>query len=416
MSLLLYDRLCAAVVGWEQVAVATLVPMSTVTEQCAGGGLVDLKVRELTVERYRGFRELSISELGRVNLITGTNSSGKSSILDVLRILAHRGSPRVIREILTLSEEVDFTESREPSSVENLFLLGTLFNGNPFQRSATTLDADPISISVDGTLRPTKLTIRISNTATRAEHGQKSLHEDHSSDGYPALIVRIDDAQRTYSVDQFPNYILRGQEGDSLRFSRQGVPDGHSRCVSINPYTAPRTSQFGQLWDSIALSEYEKYVVRALNIIEPKIKAVSMVGDGLNSKHRKAIVRTTDSESPVTIRSFGNGMNRLFGIILSLVSARSGLLLIDEFESGLHHSVLCDAWKMILKLAADLDVQVFATSHSWDAINAFGLVAGENDNHEAVLVKLERIRDEIVPTVFARDELRIITHHQIDVR
>lgn len=376
---------------------------------------MDLKVRELTVERYRGFRELSISELGRVNLITGTNGSGKSSILDVLRILAHRGSPRVIGEILTLSEEVDFTESQEPSSVENLFLLGTLFNGYPFQRSATTLDADPISISVDGTLRPTKLTMRIANTAMRAEHGHKSLHEDHSSDGYPALIVRIDDAQRTYSVDRFPNYILRGQEGDSLRFSRQGVPDGHGRCVSINPCTAPRTSQFGQLWDSIALSEYEKYVVHALNIIEPKIKAVSM-GDGLNSKHRKSIVRTTDSESPVTLRSFGNGMNRLFGIILSLVNARCGLLLIDEFESGLHHSILCDAWKMILKLAADLDVQVFATSHSWDAINAFGRVAGENENHEAVLVKLERIREKIVPTVFARDELRVIKHHQIDVR
>lgn len=109
-------------------------------------------------------------------------------------------------------------------------------------------------------------------------------------------------------------------------------------------------------------------------------------------------------------------MNRLFGIILSLVNARGGLLLIDEFESGLHYSVLCDAWKMILELAVALDVQVFATSHSWDAIKAFGRVAGENDNHEAVLVKLERIREETVPTIFVGDELRIITLHRIEVR
>lgn len=377
---------------------------------------MDLRVRKLTVERFRGFRALSISELGRVNLITGKNNTGKSSILDVLRILAHRASPRVIGEILSSREEVDFAESRDPSSIENLFLIGTLFNGYPFRGSNPQLDTDPISICIDGTLRPTNLTMRLSNTDMGAGHKQEPLHEDHISDRCVALIVGRDDEQRSYSVDRFPNYILRRHEWGSLRLPRQGVPDGHNRCVSINPYTNPRTSQFGQLWDSIALSEYEKYVVRALNIIEPKIKAVSMVGDGLNSKHRKAIVRTTDSESPVTLRSFGNGMNRLFGIILSLVSARGGLLLIDEFESGLHHSVLCDAWKMILKLAADLDVQVFATSHSWDAINAFGLVAGENENHEAVLVKLERIREKIVPTVFVRDELRIITHHQVEVR
>lgn len=377
---------------------------------------MDLKVRKLTVERFRGFRELSISELGRVNLITGKNNTGKSSILDVLRILAHGASHRVIGEILSSSEEVDFTESREPSTMENLFLLGTLLYGYPFQSSTTTLDADPISISIDGTLRPANLTMRIANTTMGAEQEQEPPCQDQTFDGCPALIVGSDDEQRRYSVDRFPNYILRGQEGDSLRFSRQGVPDGHGRCVSINPCTAPRTSQFGQLWDSIALSEYEKYVVHALNIIEPKIKAVSMVGDGLDSKRRRAIMRTSDSESPVTLRSFGNGMNRLFGIILSLIRARGGLLLIDEFESGLHHSVLCNAWKMILELAADLDVQVFATSHSWDAINAFGRVAGENENHEAVLVKLERIRETIVPTVFAGDELRIITHHQIDVR
>ena len=377
---------------------------------------MDLKVRRLTVERYRGFRELSISELGRANLITGKNNTGKSSILEVLRILAHRASPRVIGEILSSSEEVDFAESRDPSSSENPFLIGTLFNGYPFQGSNPQLDADPISISIDGTLRPTNLTMRLSNADMGAEHRQEPLHEDHISDRCPALIVGSDDEQRRYSVDRFLNHILRGHEWGSLRLPRQGVPDGHNCCVSVDPYMAPRTSQFGQLWNSIALSEYEKYVVRALNIIEPKIKAVSMVGDGPNSKHRKAIVRTTDSESPVTLRSFGNGMNRLVGTILSLVNARDGLLLIDEFEGSLHHSVLSDAWKMILELAVDLDVQVFATSHSWDAIKAFIRAAGENDNYEAVLVKLERIREEIVPTVFARDELRVITHHRIDVR
>lgn len=398
------------------MAVATLVLASTMTDQDAGGSPVDLKVRKLAVERYRGFRDLTISEFGRVNLITGKNNTGKSSILEVLRILVQRASPRVIGDILSYREEVGFADSRAPSSIENLFLIGALFNGYPFQGPNPTLDAAPVSISIDGTLSPTNLKMRISNAVMEAEQKQKTLFEDHASGGDPALIVGVDDEQRGYIIDRFPHYMLRSHKWDSLRFPRQGVSEEYNRCVSIDPYAAQRTSQFGVLWDSIALSEDEKYVVQALNIIEPRIRAVSMVGDGRDSKHRRAIVRTSDSESPVTLRSFGDGMNRLFGIILSLVNARSGLLLIDEFESGLHHSVHFDAWKMVFDLAVDLDVQVFATTHSWDAINAFQRAAGGNDNHEAALVKLEQIREEIVPTVFLGDELRIITHHQIEVR
>jgi AAA15 family ATPase/GTPase len=35
-------------------------------------------IRDLTIERYRSFRHLEIAGLGRVNLITGRNNSGKS--------------------------------------------------------------------------------------------------------------------------------------------------------------------------------------------------------------------------------------------------------------------------------------------------------------------------------------------------
>ena len=109
-------------------------------------------------------------------------------------------------------------------------------------------------------------------------------------------------------------------------------------------------------------------------------------------------------------------MNRLFSIILALVNARKGLLLIDEFENGLHHSVHFKAWKMILELARELNVQVFATCHSWDTIKALGQAAGKNKYNEAVLVKLERIHEQIIPTVFEGDDLRIITDQRIEIR
>jgi predicted ATP-dependent endonuclease of OLD family len=108
-------------------------------------------------------------------------------------------------------------------------------------------------------------------------------------------------------------------------------------------------------------------------------------------------------------------MNRLFGIILSLVNAKDGLLLIDEFENGMHYTVQTDAWRAVFKLASRLDIQVVATSHSWDAIEAFQKAASESPE-DGVLIRLTRKGDDIVPTVFREDELAIATRDRIEVR
>ena len=99
-------------------------------------------------------------------------------------------------------------------------------------------------------------------------------------------------------------------------------------------------------------------MVQALRIIDPRISAVSMIDGEGQSRVSKAIVRADHLPRPVSLRSLGDGLNRLFAIMLSLVNAQGGLLLVDEFENGLHHSVQLDAWRMIFRLAQELDVQV----------------------------------------------------------
>jgi AAA15 family ATPase/GTPase len=47
------------------------------------------------------------------------------------------------------------------------------------------------------------------------------------------------------------------------------------------------------------------------------------------------------------LKSMGDGITRLFQIILSLVNAKDGLLLIDEFENGLYWSVQPKVWDIV---------------------------------------------------------------------
>ena len=100
---------------------------------------------------------------------------------------------------------------------------------------------------------------------------------------------------------------------------------------------------------------------------------------------------------------------------LNLVNARGGLLLIDEFENGLHHTVQTDIWRMVFRLANQLDVQVFATTHSRDAVRAFQKAAEESPE-VGVLLRLARRGEDIIPTVADEGELAVATRHDIEVR
>ncbi len=112
----------------------------------------------------------------------------------------------------------------------------------------------------------------------------------------------------------------------------------------------------------------------------------------------------------------GEGMNRMLGIALALVNAKDGMLLIDEVDTGLHYSVLPDLWKLIFEVAHRLNVQVFATSHSKDCVEAFQQAADNNKDEEGILVRLEVQDGEVVPVTFDERMLNIATREHIEVR
>ncbi len=100
---------------------------------------------------------------------------------------------------------------------------------------------------------------------------------------------------------------------------------------------------------------------------------------------------------------------------MALVNAKDGFL-IDEIENGIHYSVLPDVWRLIFETAERLNVQVFATSHSWDCIEAFQKAAQENTETEGVLVRLDRDGEWIRAVDLGERELGIAVNGHIEVR
>lgn len=370
-------------------------------------------IDNLDISGYRGLSRLRVEGLGKVNLITGKNNSGKSTVLECIRLLATGGSLQTFKEIVDYREEGGLiAEGERFSGASTHSPLSTLFNGCPDIHGPDSF----FSVSAQGSLPSSLSSLKAKiGWFVRKVDPQRQLYsyEPVASDlfedvgeSFPALDLTIADRKRVVPFERFARVEWRAHQ---LERESVSLP-----CVYLDPFSSRSTSQMGALWDAIALTDAEQEVVRALRVVSADIEAVSMIGER-GRKGRTAIAKSKRFNSPISLRTFGDGVNRLFGIVLSLCNARNGILLVDEIENGLHYTVQAEVWRTIFRLAKELNVQVFATSHSWDCIEGFQAAAIESPQ-DGVLVRITKRENTVVPTIFSEDELAIVARDRIEVR
>ncbi len=169
------------------------------------------------------------------------------------------------------------------------------------------------------------------------------------------------------------------------------------------------------------MTDDEDFLLRALRLVlgerVDRLAVVDDSGEGPSFRsNRRVIVKLSGHPRPVPLKSFGDGATRLFGAALALTRSRQGLLVIDEAENGLHYTVHADFWRMVLRAAREGDIQVLATTHSWDCIVGFARAATECDHADGVLVRLEPEDSGCRAVVYSEEELEVAADQRIEVR
>ncbi|HET6883745.1 MAG TPA: AAA family ATPase [Pirellulales bacterium] len=73
---------------------------------------------------------------------------------------------------------------------------------------------------------------------------------------------------------------------------------------------------------------------------------------------------------PAPLSIFGDALRRAVLIAGTLPTLAGGVLLIDEIEAGIHRDALARVFSWLVRTARELNVQIFATTHSLEAIDA----------------------------------------------
>ena len=168
------------------------------------------------------------------------------------------------------------------------------------------------------------------------------------------------------------------------------------------------------MWDKIALTSKEELVISALKIIQPDIEKI---GFSISYLHNIIRLKVKNIDTPVPINSMGEGMYIALSIAMSLVTAENGVLLVDEIETGLHYEAQTDMWRLILETAKELNVQVFATTHSWDCIAAFQEALSQvEDSSIGKLFRLDSKYGKLRAVEYDAEDLEVVTREGIEVR
>ncbi len=145
-------------------------------------------------------------------------------------------------------------------------------------------------------------------------------------------------------------------------------------------YISPNQSYdfLASLWGDVALTSEEIEVISIVN------KTMSLSIHRLSIANLEIKVLLEDNQHPVRIETLGDGVKRVFLYALQIVKSKNGILLIDEIETHLHHSVIRKLWKIIFEYAIKWNIQVVATTHSQDAIRELFYEAAANEEYQGV--------------------------------
>ncbi len=347
------------------------------------------------VRNFRGLRNLDIDSLERVNLIAGKNNVGKTALLEALFL--HSGP-----NVPGLGAAVNGFRGLQSNNMREVFH-GIFRNFNP--------DAGiELSASGDWGWNDRVLRIRLAKTdrsqvtftdATAAELQRMGITHRVSNDRI--VMEYVDENSESFESD---GWLIGAQMGGSTQpVSIEGrYADVENRSVASYLPSLHRSNlvEDAEKFSNLSVTRRHRKVESVMKRVEPRLQGLSVITRGAVPMIHAEL---EGQERLLPMPLLGDGMNRLLSLALVIGASTKGtLILIDEIENGLHHSVMQSVWSGIAQFAREFDVQIFATTHSWECIHAAHRAFSEDELYDFRLHRLDRIGDE--------DDIKAVTYDQ----
>lgn len=361
-------------------------------------------LRDIAIQNYRLFKDFQIDGLAQVNLIVGMNNSGKTSLLEAIYLLVNQNDPGRLTEILENRGEMTVERFAAKTTQPIDYQILQLFHG----RQVLPNKVIRIGSQRDRQLN-LQISLRSSERSSQIAQQKMPLMDDTTDSEAPILELVFD-----YGKDTTALKIPVRDDGavgyKALRWLSRETHQHQFLTTNNLGY-----DDLAGLWDTVQLTPEEDRVIEALQTLDPAVERIGFASRHMSNNVIRLKLRS--QPEPIPLGSMGDGMRRILTLAITEIVAEGGVLLVDEIDTGLYYRAQTNLWRLLIQTAQRLNVQIFATTHSLDCVQAFQAALSEETNEEVgKLFRLSVRSDSIQPVAYTARDLEIAIQQEIEVR
>ena len=299
---------------------------------------------KLTLHDFRGFGDLVLEGFARANLIVGTNSVGKTSVMEGLYLLCEQHARPAVKEIL---------DRRKYNGGEPNILLSLRSSGRDNQEVVIT--------GSDGAR---------TWASSLSDKSGRLMWASWSNDatGNLRMVTNGVNAWGNNEFDERPHAIW---------FDLAATSD---LMVAKRLGKLRRRNRMGD-------------ILQWLQRVDPRVEDISQIEEE-GAPHMEVFVKMQGLPEWIRLTQAGHGLRYAAALFTELDGAKDAIVLIDEIEVGLHHDVLDAVWKTIRAVAEANNLQIFATTHSYECIKAADAAFADAQD-DLRLIRLQRVKGTV---------------------
>ncbi|TAE40862.1 MAG: DUF2813 domain-containing protein [Runella slithyformis] len=298
-------------------------------------------LKTIEVQNFRSISTLKVEDLGQINIFTGENNCGKTTLLEAAFQLIgwHTESLLRLNSLRSpLKNSIDFSEFFYNMNDDTTIVLNGIFNQNAYQRTVKAYFTKNTN----------------SFNEEEVKHLQSSLLESKKGAKVSKPIV-------SKAIIQNENINVE-------------VPTQNPLMPINCSFPIFKVFEHGNLvkkLGEIIKNKDEQKIVDLLKQVDGRINGIKIVDAGI-------FLDLEGFPKLIPIEISGDGLRRILSVILSIYGVgKGGIVLIDEVENGLHFSTMPKFWRGIINAAQDIGVQLFITTHNEELLQSLSETAQE---------------------------------------
>ena len=364
-------------------------------------------IESLNIKSFRGLEDLKIENLGDVNIIVGDNNTGKTSVLEAIQFI---GEP-------TEHSMIKIARQREwykgvTHAIGLVDSIRYLFHIKSKKENEYNLE---ISAEINGEYAQAKVTgkdeLQI-RQIYELEDGSKRMR--NTLKNFRDIELHLQD--EVEEVDTFIGKIKVDNKDITFEFNKYSI------IVKVN-YLTLMNVIFTQAMEHVAKDSFRnltrradlsKKAVKLLKEFDTRVVDIRYVGEGEQKFIPVFEVEGMDEYVPLSL--YGDGVKKALTVLNAIIEAENGVVLIDEFETSLHTTAMDHVFKFMVGVAKELNVQLFLTTHSMEAIDTL-LRCDEENINKIKVVRIRKDENEMYTDTISGDEaLRIRKKYKMELR